>query len=181
MDSKDRQPERDEGDRPDETGDEGTRGPGRYEIPDEVEDLGIDGAEIQETREGGTQDPREAAEEGLSYSPPTDPAVRPATDEESTTQMAAGFAHSVEEAPASAHDLPDRVARGDLQLETNVREALRDNSETSHLTDIDVDVEAGMVTLQGTVPTRADLAMAHEIVRHLDGVARVRLQLAVAG
>lgn len=181
MDSHETERERAEADRPDETEDEATRGPGRYEVPDEVEDVGIDRAEIREAEEGGTQDPREAAEEGLSYTPPTDPAVRPPTDEESTTQFAAGFAHSVEAAPDSARDLPDRVARGDLQLETAVRDALRDNSETGHLTAVDVAVDAGVVTLDGTVPTQADLAMVHEIVRQIDGVARVRVRVTAGG
>lgn len=155
------------------------RGPGEYEVPEEVSEAGIEETEVEEVEEGRTSDPREAVEQGRAYGAPSDPVTRLGQESGERSEMASGFSESVEDAPAEVRDLPQRVRGGDLEVERVVREALANNSETMHLEDIVVTADSGVVTLKGTVATERDLTVVHEIVRQLDGVQSVRMELAV--
>ena len=75
-------------------------------------------------------------------------------------------------------DLPDRVDNQDLDLEEDIQTALRNNSETGHLTDISVTVRSGIAYLNGHVVSEDDVAIVHYLVRDLDGVQDVRNNLA---
>jgi len=120
----------------------------------------------------------EAAEEGIPYRAPSDPAVLPSDDLEGV-DVAAGFAPSMEETEPDAERLPERVERGDLEIQDHVCTMLRNNSETGDLTDIEVLVSRGIVLLRGSVPSEQDISIVDDIVSDLDGVRAVRNELRV--
>jgi osmotically-inducible protein OsmY len=129
---------------------------------------------------GRTYQPQKAVEEGLSYTPPRDPPTVPSEADAQGSEMAAGFAASMEEADPDAQILPDRIDRADLEIQEDVGLALRYNSETSHLTDLSVLVDRGAVSLYGTVPSEDDIAQVYAIVSDLEGVVEVISHLEVA-
>jgi hypothetical protein len=129
---------------------------------------------------GRTYQPQKAVEEGLSYTPPRDPPTVPSEEDGQGSEMAAGFAPSMEEADPDAQILPDRIDRADLEIQEDVGLALRYNSETSHLTDLSVLVNRGAVSLYGTVPGEDDIAQVYAIVSDLRGVVEVISHLEVA-
>jgi hypothetical protein len=145
------------------------------------EDLAVE--ELIDTRhgEGHTYNPQQAVEQGLSYTPPSDPPVVPSEGDPQGAEIAAGFAPSMEDANPAAEVLPSRVDNNDLDLEVNTYQALRNNSETAHLTNIKVQVNQGVVSLLGTVFSEDDLPRVYTIVSGLDGVVEVRNHLTVRG
>ena len=145
-------------------------------------DLSLEGEEINGERETGrTYEPRKATEEGLSYTPPRDPATLPDDDDPQGSEVAAGFAPSMEDTDPDERILPDQVDRGDLEIQEDVGLALRYNSETGHLTDLTALVNGGVVRLYGSVRSEDDIARAYSIVSELEGVKRVISHLKVAG
>jgi hypothetical protein len=134
-------------------------------------DLSLEGKEIDGERgTGRTYDPRKAAEEGLSYTPPRDPATLPDDDDRQGSEVAAGFAPSMEDTDPDERVLPDRVDRGDLEIQEDVGLALRYNSETAHLTDLTVLVNRGVVRLYGPVRSEDDIARVYAIVSEIGAV-----------
>jgi osmotically-inducible protein OsmY len=85
----------------------------------------------------------------------------------------------MEEADPDVRDLPLQVDDNDLDIREDVCTALRYNSETAHLTDIDVQVVDGIVTVRGTVTDSDDIALVYAIVKELEGVKEVRSELEV--
>ena len=129
--------------------------------------------------DGSTSDPHQAQEQGLVYDPPSDPPVLPSDDLQGA-EVAAGFASSMEETNPNVMVLPERVDNQDLDLESDIRTALRYNSETSHLHDIAVTVREGVAYLEGTVVSDDDIAIVDYLVRGLTGIRDVRNDLQVA-
>jgi osmotically-inducible protein OsmY len=86
----------------------------------------------------------------------------------------------MEETEPDAERLPERVERGDLEIQDHVCTMLRNNSETGDLTDIEVLVSRGIVLLRGSVPSEQDISIVDDIVSDLDGVREVRNELRVA-
>ena len=127
--------------------------------------------------EGHTYNPREAWEQGLTYTPPTDPPILPSEDDPQGAEIAAGFAPSMEASDPDVERLPDRVDDNDLDLRDDVYTALRLNGETFHLTQIKVQVDQGVVNLLGTVPTEDDISRVYDIVRGLHGVVSIKNNL----
>jgi alkanesulfonate monooxygenase SsuD/methylene tetrahydromethanopterin reductase-like flavin-dependent oxidoreductase (luciferase family) len=127
--------------------------------------------------EGHTFDPYEADDQGLTYTPPTDPPIMLVDEDETGVEIAAGFAQSMEEIEPSVEDLPENVKNNDLDIQQNIEQALRYNSETMHLNNVHVEVTDGIVTLTGTVPTMDDLGLVYEIVYDMEGVVEVRNDL----
>lgn len=158
--------------------------PSWEEENDEAEVLFIeDGVRVErledlEPDDDLTSDWQEASEEGYPYLAPSDPPVLPSQDLEGA-RIAAGFAPSMEESHPDQEVKPARVEKGDLELEEHVYEVLRDNSETQHLTDVEVCVSEGVVSLRGTVQSEDDIAIVDDIVSDLDGVRAVRNDLRV--
>ncbi len=126
--------------------------------------------------EGHTYNPFHAQDQGLTYTPPTDPPTLPSEDPQSA-EIGAGFAPSMESSDPDAERLPDRVDDSDLDLLDNVYLVLRNNSETAHLSQVKVQVDKGIVNLLGTVPTQDDIARVHSIVRELEGVVEIQNNL----
>jgi hypothetical protein len=73
-------------------------------------------------------------------------------------EIAAGYTTSLEESELAVERLPDRVGI-DLELRVRVYQALHQNSETGHLTNVKVQVHRGVVNLLGTVFSENDLGV----------------------
>lgn len=146
-----------------------------------MDDISRDG-EIVDTQDdaGRTYQPQKAVEEGLSYTPPRDPATVPSKEDPQGSEIAAGFAPSMEDAQPNVRDVPPTIDEADLAIEQKIGVVLRYDSETAHLTDVSPLVTHGVVSLYGTVPTRGDLGHVYEIVSKVDGVERVINHLEVA-
>jgi hypothetical protein len=113
----------------------------------------------------GTRDPLEAARDAEPYIPPIDPPVLPGGTEGIHT--ATGFGTDVEEETSRGEPY---MRDGDLQDEALL--LLRQDSLASHWT-IQPDVEDGVVTLTGTVPTVDDAEYIQSIVGEIRGVVDV--------
>lgn len=125
---------------------------------------------------GHTYNPQHAADQGLTYTPPTDPPVVPSRDDPQGAEIAAGFAPSLEESGPDVRDLPSQVENNDPDLQEDIHQMLRYNSETAHLKDIQVQVVRGVVTLRGTVLNENDIGVLYDIVNDLEGVVEVRFE-----
>jgi osmotically-inducible protein OsmY len=120
-----------------------------------------------------------AAEEGIPYVPPTDPVVRPSTDEQ-TIAVVGGFG------TASDEEFPDRLATtdlgdappGDEDLRDEVLQALRADAATTDLV-IAVTVRNGRVFLRGEVPSLDDAESAEEVAGRVPGIREVIEELSV--
>ena len=152
--------------------------------PDEIEqdrwkeDLAKNIVDTQHD-DGHTYNPDEAWEQGLTYTPPTDPPTIPGGGRQGA-EVGAGFAPSMEETNPGVEKLPPHLDNSDLDLQDDVYEALRLNSETGDLVDrVTVSVREGVVTLAGTVKTDDDIAIAYDIITGLDGVVEVNSLLEV--
>jgi hypothetical protein len=150
----------------------------------EAEDTNVDheleNAEVFKTQnsDGHTYNPHLAMQQGLTYTPPTDPPVL-GSDAPQGAKVAAGFAPSMEESNPDVEILPTRVDNNDLDLLENIYLALDNNSETGHLSNVKVQVNQGIVNLLGTVESEDDLARVYEIVQDLTGVVEVQNNLQV--
>lgn len=144
------------------------------------EELAVDELIDTQHGEGHTYDPQQAAEQGLTYTPPSDPPVVPSEDDLQGAEIAAGFAPSMEGSAPDAEVLPPRVDNNDLDVRADIYQALRNNSETAHLTNIKIQVDQGVVSLLGTVFSQDDIPLVYAIVSELDGVVEVRNHLTVA-
>jgi hypothetical protein len=129
--------------------------------------------------DGSTNNVQVAMDQGLVWDPPDDPPVVP-SDGLQNVEIAAGFAHSIEDDNWDVEDFPDRVDGNDSDLEEELRLDLRHNSETSHLENVRIYVRNGIVFLRGTVLDDDDIAIVDEFVRDNDDVRDVRNELEVA-
>jgi hypothetical protein len=128
--------------------------------------------------DGSTENVQMAMDQGLVYTPPTDPPVVPSDDLQGV-EIAAGFGMSIEDEPEVAN-LPESVDDNDADAEDDIRKALYYNSETTHLDDVRVYVRNGIAYLRGTVLDEDDIAIVDEFVRDLDTVDEIRNELEVA-
>jgi osmotically-inducible protein OsmY len=108
-----------------------------------------------------------------------DPPVIPSDDLQGV-EMAAGFASSIEDDEIDVDDLPESVDEIDSDVETDIRKALRFNSETTHLDDVRVYVRNGIAYLRGTVIDEDNISLVEEFVRDLDAVDDIRNELETA-
>ena len=150
--------------------------------PDDVEfeeDLTTERAFDTQRSEGHTYDPWKAEDQGLTYTPPSDPPVVPSEDDPQGAEIAAGFAPSMEDSDPDVERLPRHVDNNDLDLLDDVYEALQTNSETAHLDNVKVQVNNKVVYLLGTVETQDDVGRVHDIVNSLNGIRSIRNNLQV--
>ena len=123
--------------------------------------------------DGHTYNVSLALDQGLTYTPPSDPPVLPSPDSPEGIEIAAGFALSMEDSDPDVEILPDSVDNNNLDLEEDVYEWIRMNSETQNLTDIEVRVADGVIALYGTVPSDEDLDLLLEVMEDMPGVVQV--------
>lgn len=129
--------------------------------------------------DGSTDNVQMAMDQGLVYTPPTDPPVIPSDDLQGV-EIAAGFASSIEEDTLDLEDLPASGDPIDADIEKDIRKALRYNSETTHFDDVRVYVRDGVAYLRGTVLYEDDISIVDEFVRDLDAVDEIRNEIEVA-
>lgn len=145
------------------------------------EDQQLPDAEAYDTQrtDGHTYNVRQAIDQGLTYTPPTDPATLPSETDPQGAEIAAGFAPSMEDTNPAEENLPSHVDNNDLDLRDDIYLALRNNSETAHLTNVKVQVDNGIVNLLGTVTTQDDIAIVDDVVNELEGVIGIKNDLQV--
>lgn len=142
--------------------------------PDWEEDLAAAGTSYKTKHtDGHTYDPDLAWDQGLTYTPPTDPPTI-VSENMQGVEIAAGFAPSMEETDPDVEILPPNVDNNAYDLQEDVYLALLNNSETGNLADqIIINVVDGVVVLEGTVPDDQDIVLIDEIVNDLNGVVEV--------
>src|SRR5262245_61412703 len=159
----------------------------RYELDEMSEDEVVamidairDGLGSLDLREGETDDPSVAGDEGLAWVPPVDPPVVPDPDEGEGIAVAAGFGTTAFDEPFDADHHPDEVTAED-EMTARVREALRADARTSGLADqVALDSEGGVVWLRGQVTDLDDVDQLVEVASEVVGVTEVRDELEVA-
>jgi hypothetical protein len=131
-----------------------------------------------ELREGETDDPMEAVEEGMTYIPPTDPPTVPGggyTDAE----VASGLGLTSRADPYDA-DHHSSFLPGDDEISARVREALHADAATTHFADrIAVETRGGVVVLRGLVDDLDDGDNALAVAEYVAGVVEVQDELRV--
>jgi osmotically-inducible protein OsmY len=148
---------------------------------DSVErDLADDDPYDTQHTDGHTYNVGIAIDQGLTYTPPHDPPTQPSERDPQGAEVAAGFALSMEDSDPNVERLPDHIDNNDLDLLDDVYDALRLNSETAHLVNVEVQVDNGVVYLSGTVDTEDDLELVNTVVEDLEGVRAIRNNLQVS-
>lgn len=131
-----------------------------------------------EARAGETDNPDEAAEEGLAWVPPMDPPVI-ASDAPGGASVAAGFGTTAEDEPFDA-DHHGELLPGDDERTARVEEALRADARTSSFADqLVVDSDGGLVRLEGRVTELGDEDAAIEVAEEVPGVTEVTSEIVV--
>jgi hypothetical protein len=143
--------------------------------PDEVK---LETLTADEARAGETVDPEEAAEEGLTWIPPTDPPVIPGSGTDDVT-VAAGFGATADEEPFDADHHGEPLTDGDERT-ARVEEALRADARTSAFADrIEVETDGPRVILSGQVTELDDEDEAIAVAEDVPGVREVVSQIEV--
>ena len=146
--------------------------------PDEPEADNLEMLLEQEFRDGETDDPEEAAEEGMTYVPPVDPPVVPGAGGQ--PDVAAGFGTTADDEPFDAdhHDAALYVA--DERTE-RVLEALASHAATSGLVDrLSVETIGGRTVISGTVDDLEDEDEVLAVASDVDGVDEVVSRIEVS-
>jgi hypothetical protein len=143
------------------------------EVPDPLEDLALD-----ELREGETDDPDVAAEEGIPWIPPIDPPVVASTwSDDPIVAAGTGVSALDEDYEASGELLSDEG-----ELNERIREALRADSATSSLADtLVIAVVGSTAVIGGVVDDIGDGDAIVEVAQRVDGIDDVRDETEVPG
>jgi hypothetical protein len=133
----------------------------------------LDGLDLDDLREGETDDPKVATEEGLTYVPPIDPPVRADADDEEGVIIAAGPAVSAESEPYDDdHRSSDLSSEGDLT--ERIRSALRADAATAGLVDrVVIGTRGSTAVVRGVVDDLSDGDALMEVIERVDGVETV--------
>jgi hypothetical protein len=132
----------------------------------------------RELREGETDNPDVAAEEGLTYVPPSDPPIVP-SDEPEDAEIAAGFGSSALDEPYDV-DHMSSLEQADDTMAQLVREAIRADGATSRYADeVAIGTRGGVVALRGVVDDVEDTDNLVEVASRVNGVVEVIDELEV--
>jgi hypothetical protein len=139
--------------------------------PDEPDAANIEMLTETELRDGETDDPGEAAEEGLTYVPPVDPPV--ILGEGGMPEIAAGFGTSADDEPFDA-DHHDAALYGEDERTERVREALLSHAATSGLVDrLSFDTVGSRIVVEGTLDDLDDEDQVLEVISGVDGITDI--------
>jgi hypothetical protein len=148
-------------------------------VPLDPDHASVEWLNETELREGETDDPLEATEEGLTYVPPVDPPVVPGEDGE--PEVAAGFGQSALAEPYDA-DHHGELLPTDDEVSDRVREAIRAESATSEYADaVEIETAGGIVRLRGVVADLVDEENLVAAAERVSGVTEVIDDLEVEG
>jgi hypothetical protein len=129
-------------------------------------------------RDGETDDPMEAAEEGLTWIPPTDPPLRIDAD---GPEVAAGFGTSATDEPFDQDHHGEALPAVD-EVEARVLEALRADAATAGIADdLVIDAEGARVILAGSVDDVEDEDAVVAVAEAVSGVREAVSRLEVRG
>ena len=146
-------------------------GGGDFGGDDDVKSL--EGLADRDLREGETDDPYVASDEGLTYVPPTDPPII-VSDDRQGIEIAAGTGSSSLDEPYD-EDHEGELLSVESDLTARIREALENDAATSGLADrIRIATIGGTVVLRGTVDTLDDGDSLVEVASRVSGVDEVR-------
>jgi hypothetical protein len=157
-------------------GDLEARPPGTDQ-PDEGPAGNLESLASTELRDGETDDPNEAAEEGLTWIPPIDPPLRVDDD---GPEVAAGFGTTAQEEPFDADHHSEVVPARD-EVEQRIWEALRADAATAGLADhVEFNVEGGVVRIIGVVEDLEDEDAILGVIEAVPGVSIVDSRITIA-
>jgi hypothetical protein len=141
---------------------------------------GIEGLTPSGLREGETDDPEVAAEEGIPWVPPIDPPVV-STPWDADPVVAAGTGVSAAD-EAYDEDSPGTLLLEEGELNERIREALRADSGTSRFADLLViGVVGSTAIIRGTVDDIEDSDTIVAVVERVSGIEDVRDETDVPG
>ena len=141
----------------------------------------IDGLAAEELREGETDDPDVATEEGLTYVPPSDPPFHTDPGDPDGIEVAAGPAVSALSEPYD-EDHPGELLQDEGELTARIREALRADAATSGYADqLVIGTRGSTVVVRGVVDDIDDGDTIAAVVERVDGVETVIDQTELAG
>ncbi len=141
----------------------------------------LDGLALEDLREGETDDPTVATEEGLSYVPPIDPPVRTDAEEPGGFEVAAGMAVSAQSDPYDRdHRGAELSSEGDLTA--RIRDALEADSATSGLADrLIIGTRGSTAVVRGTVDGIEDTDTIAAVIKRVAGIDEVIDETDIAG
>jgi hypothetical protein len=149
-------------------------------LEDDPDRRSIESLTDRELRSGETDDPSEAAEEGLTYVAPTDPPLT--AGDAGEPEVAAGFASSaLDDEPFDA-DHHSALVTSDDEVSERVRDAIRSDAATSQYADeLDVETDGRIVILRGTVADLDDEDSIVAVAERVAGISQVVDELEVVG
>jgi len=151
------------------------------DLPTEPREDNLESLTALELRAGETDDPSVAAEEGMTYVPPTDPPVVPDPDDPQGVRVAAGFGGSALDEPYDS-DHRSELLDAEDDASARVREALRADARTTQYADgLAIATRGSTVAVRGVVDDLEDSDNVLEVVNHVAGVAEVIDELEVRG
>ena len=134
-----------------------------------------------ELRDGETDDPNVASEEGLTYVPPIDPPVVPAPDDPQGARVAAGFGVDADDEPYDRSHNAELIGSEDEIVE-RIREALLADSATTQYADtLAIAARGGRVGVRGVVEDIDDTDNIIDVISRVSGVDEVIDELDVPG
>ena len=140
----------------------------------------FEGLADRDLRDGETDDPYVASDEGLTYIPPSDPPFVVSDDRQGIDIAAGTGASSLEEPYDEDHH--GAPVTEDLEMTARVREALLADAATTGLADrIEIVTQGGRVTLRGPVDSIEDGDALAEVAARVTGVSEVLDETDVAG
>ena len=132
-------------------------------------------------REGETDDPTIAAEEGMTWVPPTDPPVVADPDDPQGIEVAAGFGATADDEPYDRSHESGALSAEDDVVE-RVREALRADAATTQYADaLAIAARSGRVAVRGVVEDLDDTDNVIDVISRVTGVTDVIDELEVPG
>lgn len=147
--------------------------------PGEPPEENLESLEALELRAEETDDPNEAAEEGFTWVPPTDPPV--IAGDEDPLEVAAGFGMTSLDEPYDA-DHHSALLGAEDERTARVLEALRADASTSYLADrIEIDTDGPTVIASGVVDDLDDEANVLAVISTVDGVDSIDNRISIRG
>jgi hypothetical protein len=133
----------------------------------------LDLLSAEELREGETDDPDVAAEEGLTYVPPSDPPTRVDEEEPGGIEIAAGAAVDALSEPYD-EDHESELLSDESELTARIRDALEADAATSDLADrLIIGTRGSTVVVRGIVDDINDSDNIASVIERVSGVEEV--------
>jgi hypothetical protein len=134
------------------------------------EPIALEGLAGEELREGETDDPDVATEEGLTWVPPIDPPVVADADDPDGFRTAAGYGVEATEDPFDADHKDELLSVGD-ELDERIRDALRADAATSRYAEsLIIGHRGGVVIVRGVVDDIEDSDDVVGVISEVPGV-----------